>query len=202
VRVLDFGIAKQFNLPADSLTVTGTIVGTPLYISPEQATGKGVDHRTDIYALGCMAYELIVGRVPFDSDNVAELLSSHLVVPPPLPSSLWPEIRPELDQLLHSMIAKNPAERPTLAKIRDVIGALADEPVAPKHDVRPAIVSTVEPAPRHELQPAIGSPLVGPAPVEPARMLGSTVFAPRAIRSAVVIVALVAIAYIIVQLAL
>ena len=87
-KLLDFGLAKVTN-KEDGLvakTRTGQLLGTPLYMSPEQCKSKGVDHRTDIYALGCMAYEMLCGRVPFDCDNVAELISAHLVADPPTPS--------------------------------------------------------------------------------------------------------------------
>src|SRR5439155_6426200 len=89
VKLLDFGLAKQTQKDgAVAVTRTGQILGTPLYMSPEQCRSKGVDHRTDIYALGCLSYEVLLGRVPFTHDNAAELISAHLNDEPPSPRSL------------------------------------------------------------------------------------------------------------------
>jgi serine/threonine-protein kinase len=122
VKLLDFGLAKYADDERQvSKTQTGQLLGTPLYMSPEQAKARGVDHRTDIYALGCMAYELICGRVPFNPESVAELLAAHLVEPPPVPSTLWPEIPPDLEALLLMMVAKEPDQRPTLLEIREAL---------------------------------------------------------------------------------
>ena len=131
VKLLDFGLAKLTDgeVGQISRTQTGTIVGTPLYISPEQATGKGVDHRTDIYALGCIAYEVVVGRVPFNSANVAELLSAHLVTATARTEHAVAGDSARAGTLLHSMLAKNPAERPTLQQIREVIRPLIGAPL-------------------------------------------------------------------------
>jgi serine/threonine-protein kinase len=124
VKLLDFGLAKSTNKEEGLVakTRTGQMLGTPLYMSPEQCKSKGVDHRTDIYALGCMAYEMLLGKTPFDADNVAELISMHLVQDPPRPSSLRPDIDPDLDKLLYNMVAKDPDKRPPLGEIRRVIG--------------------------------------------------------------------------------
>jgi eukaryotic-like serine/threonine-protein kinase len=124
VKLLDFGLAKTTS-KEDGLvakTRTGQMLGTPLYMSPEQCKSKGVDHRTDIYALGCMAYEMLLGKTPFDADNVAELISAHLVTEPPRPSTLKPDIDPNLDKLLFSMVAKDPDKRPGLGEVRRLIG--------------------------------------------------------------------------------
>ena len=132
-KLLDFGLAKV-TTKEDRLvakTRTGQMLGTPLYMSPEQCKSKGVDHRTDIYALGCMAYEMLAGRVPFDADNIAELISAHLVAEPPRPSKLAPDISPILDELLFKMIAKNADERPTLADVRRQLSSVLTRPSAP-----------------------------------------------------------------------
>jgi serine/threonine-protein kinase len=124
-KLLDFGLAKVTNKDeaAVARTRTGQLLGTPLYMSPEQCRAKNVDHRTDIYALGCMAYEMLCGRVPFDCDNVAELISAHLVADPPKPSALKPDISPILEQLLLNMVAKDPDQRPTLAEVRRTLSS-------------------------------------------------------------------------------
>ena len=122
-KLLDFGLAKVTTDEdrAVARTRTGQMLGTPLYMSPEQCRSKGVDHRTDIYALGCMAYELLAGRVPFDADNVAELISAHLMVEPPRAQRLDSRVSDELDALLFQMIAKDPDQRPTLQHVRRTI---------------------------------------------------------------------------------
>ena len=116
VKILDFGLAKRVG--SATKTRSGQLLGTPLYMSPEQCRGRDVDHRTDIYALGCLAYHLILGRPPFEADNVAEILTAHLKQPPPAPREMCAELAPDLDRLLHAMIAKDPDARPTLGEVR------------------------------------------------------------------------------------
>jgi serine/threonine protein kinase len=133
IKLLDFGLAKK-NREEDRLvarTRTGQMLGTPLYMSPEQCRSKGVDHRTDIYALGCLAYEMLAGRTPFDADNVAELVSAHLVGTPPRARTLEPELPEAIDDLLLAMIAKDPEQRPTLPEVRRVISACLSRPSRP-----------------------------------------------------------------------
>jgi serine/threonine-protein kinase len=94
-------------------------------MSPEQAHGFNVDHRTDIYALGCVAYELVLGVRPFPQAQTApEIYAAHLHESPPLPRSIWLEIPPQLDRLLFAMLAKDRAHRPTLAQVRSVVTGL------------------------------------------------------------------------------
>ena len=125
VKVLDFGLAKSKDDEAGvGVTREGEMLGTPIYMSPEQCRGKGVDHRTDIYALGCIGYLLFTGRVPFEHDNSAELISAHLTSEPPRPSSIAPSVPPRVDELLARMLAKDPEARPTLTEIRKLMGVL------------------------------------------------------------------------------
>src|SRR3954463_512219 len=128
VKLLDFGVAKLIataegfeegdvmNRPPQ--TMTGQVVGTPDYISPEQARAKPVDGKTDIYALGVIAYEMILGRRPFEADNSADVVRMHLSEPPPSPRSLWPEVPQLLSDLLLAMLNKTSAKRPSPAEIR------------------------------------------------------------------------------------
>src|SRR5204863_3210012 len=85
VKLLDFGIAKLTEVPEGDrkLTRTGMLFGTPEYMSPEQARGEHVDHRVDIYAMGCILFQLVTGRVPFEAENFMGVLSLHLTEPPP-----------------------------------------------------------------------------------------------------------------------
>ena len=119
VKLLDFGIAKLMDAPRStpSLTRTGMMIGTPEYVSPEQARGLHVDHRTDIYSLGVIAYEMFLEDVPFAAESAAELIAMHLYDDPELPCLLWPNIPRELERLLLEMLHKAANRRPTLAAV-------------------------------------------------------------------------------------
>ncbi len=123
VKLLDFGIAKlTTNVTGSSRTRTGIVMGTPAYMSPEQCEGRGnIDHRTDIYALGILLYEMLVGRVPFIGEGYGEILVQHLTQPPTPPSQfrmLNPHVEavvmkalqkrmelryPTMDEMMHAM---------------------------------------------------------------------------------------------------
>jgi len=113
-KILDFGIAKLID-DADashSRTQTGMIMGTPAYMSPEQCRGAGgVDHRTDIYALGCVMFNMLIGHPPFVAGTAGDLIVSHLREEPPVPSSIRAEIPAVLDQLVLRCLAKSPDAR-------------------------------------------------------------------------------------------
>jgi len=113
-RVLDFGIAKLRNEARGNMTQAGDILGTPQYIAPEQAKGEAIDGRTDIYALGCMLYEMVTARLPFEGTSVMALLAAHVSQPVVPPSQRRPElaIPPALDQLVVWAMQKDPAGRP------------------------------------------------------------------------------------------
>ena len=113
-KILDFGIAKLID-DADashSRTQTGMIMGTPAYMSPEQCRGAGsVDHRTDIYALGCVLFAMLVGHPPFIAQTAGDLIASHLREEPAVPSSIRPEIPAALDELVLRCLSKSPDAR-------------------------------------------------------------------------------------------
>jgi eukaryotic-like serine/threonine-protein kinase len=144
VKIVDFGLAK---IRADvdhraERTQSGVAIGTPMYMSPEQARGAGVDHRTDIYALGAVAYELVLGRPLFPHARTApELYAAHLHEAPPPPRSIWPEIPPQLDLALFAMIAKDPAYRPTLAQIRSVLASARTAAASPSQRAATELVA-------------------------------------------------------------
>jgi serine/threonine-protein kinase len=122
VKLLDFGIAKLTGADTGTRrTQTGNVMGTPAYISPEQARGQGVDHRTDLYAFGAVAYELLTGDLVFPATNAADMLAQHLFTPPPSVRTRRPEIDPELDALIASLLAKDANDRPTLEQAREAL---------------------------------------------------------------------------------
>jgi serine/threonine-protein kinase len=112
-KILDFGIAKLVDdEPGKIKTSVGALMGTPVYMSPEQCRGAGeVDHRSDIYALGCVLFHLLVGKPPFEGDGMGEIIAMQLREPPPLPSSRAPGIPPEVDALVLRALAKPVDER-------------------------------------------------------------------------------------------
>jgi hypothetical protein len=161
VKLLDFGIAKLAMAEGVIRTQTGQTLGTPLYMSPEQCRGRGIDQRTDIYSLGCIGYELLCGGLPFEATSVAELFAAHLTRDPPRPRSLWRDIPTELDEPLYAMLAKDPARRPTLTQIRECLRTLpAIKLIAVDRGIAAAPGQWLTPIP----QPARDSPLRDPTP--------------------------------------
>ena len=107
----DFGIAKLLESASPRLTQTDAIMGTPAYISPEQAQAGSVDQRSDIYSLGIILYEMVTGRVPFVADTPLAVILKHLNEPLPLPSALKGDIPPAIEQVILKALAKNPDDR-------------------------------------------------------------------------------------------
>ncbi|MGW6981334.1 protein kinase domain-containing protein [Streptomyces sp. NPDC054932] len=113
VKVMDFGIARALHGAQSTMTQTGMVMGTPQYLSPEQALGKAVDHRSDLYATGCLLYELLALRPPFTGETPLSVVYQH-VQDAPVPPSQLPEGRhlpQELDGLVMRSLAKDPDDR-------------------------------------------------------------------------------------------
>jgi serine/threonine protein kinase len=125
-KVIDFGLAK---LGSSGHTMTNTIFGTPRYMSPEQCRSSGeIDQRSDIYSLGCIMFELLTGRTPFDGD-LRQLIERHQRTMPPRAKSFAPEISQGLDDLIDSMLAKDPTARPqTMAALQRALQTLGTVP--------------------------------------------------------------------------
>ena len=124
VKLLDFGIAKFLDGPSRKTTI-GTILGTPLYMAPEQCEGRqDLDEKVDVYALGVMLYEMLAGHLPFDADTNAAIMRQHLFKEPPPLTVQAAGIPPELGEFVHRMLAKQPAERPSMLEVCATMGAL------------------------------------------------------------------------------
>jgi tetratricopeptide (TPR) repeat protein len=110
--IADFGIAKAFSAAGgDRLTGTGVAIGTPAYMSPEQASGDVVDPRSDVYALACMLYEMLVGQAPFTGRSTQAVIQQHMMAPPPSASDSRATVTPELSGAIQRGMAKAPADR-------------------------------------------------------------------------------------------
>ncbi|MET9349161.1 protein kinase domain-containing protein [Streptomyces termitum] len=120
VKVMDFGIARAMQSGVTSMTQTGMVVGTPQYLSPEQALGRPVDARSDLYSVGIMLFQLLTGRLPFDADSPLAIAYAHVQEEPVAPSSVNRSVTPAMDALVARALRKNPNERfPSAAAMRD-----------------------------------------------------------------------------------
>ncbi|MCX4846777.1 protein kinase [Streptomyces sp. NBC_00893] len=111
VKVMDFGIARALHGAQSTMTQTGMVMGTPQYLSPEQALGKAVDHRSDLYATGCLLYELLALRPPFTGETPLSVVYQHVQDIPVPPSDVLDAVPPELDGLVMRSLAKDPDDR-------------------------------------------------------------------------------------------
>jgi serine/threonine-protein kinase len=115
VKLLDFGISKMIDpdlqVAATKLTTTGVVMGTPLYMAPEQAMGAEIDHLADVYACGVMLYEMLAGKPPFDGATYAVLVAKLLTSEPPLLADIRPGLSPKLVAAVHRALEKDPAAR-------------------------------------------------------------------------------------------
>ncbi|MCF3964809.1 protein kinase domain-containing protein, partial [Streptomyces fuscigenes] len=111
VKVMDFGIARALHGAQSTMTQTGMVMGTPQYLSPEQALGKAVDHRSDLYATGCLLYELLAQRPPFVGETPLSVVYQHVQDTPVPPSEISANCPPELDGLVMRSLAKEPDDR-------------------------------------------------------------------------------------------
>ncbi|MDI1448411.1 serine/threonine protein kinase [Polyangium sp. 6x1] len=160
VKVLDFGVAKVTD-PAKATmqrTNVGTLIGTPHYMSPEQVKGiSEIDYRTDLWAIGVIAYQCVVGELPFDSEGVGDLLIKISVAEPPVPSKVWKGVPPQFDTWFAKACDKDPNKR--FQSARELAEALA------------RVVASVPEAMRGELPPRPAS--IRPPPVAPTSSPGT-----------------------------
>jgi hypothetical protein len=170
----DFGLVKAVGAASGVLTRTGQWLGTPDYAAPEQILGAAVDARTDVYALGCMLYQTVAGKPPFERDNDVAKMFAHLSEPPPSLTAARPDLPAGLDAVVRTALAKEPAERHrsagelASAAQRAVAGG-AVEPVTPPPTVRAERVGEIlAPEPTTSRRDASRSPSRRPAWLIPA----------------------------------
>jgi serine/threonine protein kinase len=123
---MDFGLAAP--VTAVHAGDTGTLIGSPRYMSPEQILGDPVDARTDLYALGIMLFELCSGLAPYDSSRINDLLVMHLEAPVPRLGAVVFEISPDVEALVYRLMQKQPGQRPqSAAEVGEILKLLASE---------------------------------------------------------------------------
>ncbi|MEX2620198.1 MAG: Stk1 family PASTA domain-containing Ser/Thr kinase [Egibacteraceae bacterium] len=159
VKVTDFGIARAMS--SETVTQTAAILGTAAYVAPEQAQGQRVDPRTDVYALGCVLFEMLTGQQPFQGDSAVALAYKHVSEPPLPPSQLNPQISPELEAIVLKAMAKDPEDRyqsaeEMVADLQRAVGGVAvTAPLVgtaafPATQALPRVDQTAVAAPRYE----------------------------------------------------
>src|SRR6266545_2813356 len=134
VKVMDFGIARALASGATTMTQTAAVIGTAQYLSPEQARGEAVDARSDVYAAGCVLFELLTGEPPFTGDSPVAVAYQHVREDPKPPSALNPRVSPALDAVVLKAMSKGPANRyQSAAEMRtDLVRVLSGQrPLAP-----------------------------------------------------------------------
>jgi len=134
IKLLDFGVAKLAgeSAPAINVTRTGAVIGTPTYMAPEQCRGVAIDRRVDLYALGCVVFELCSGRPPFVGEGAGDVLAAHIHMPAPRLSAMQVESPYAVEQLVDRLLAKAPADRVQTAEdlIRAIDAIVVEPPVA------------------------------------------------------------------------
>jgi eukaryotic-like serine/threonine-protein kinase len=130
VRILDFGLARlSDNTTNPNLTQSGTIIGTPAYMAPEQALGKNVDGRADLFSLGVVLYRLCTGKMPFRGETSMAVMAAAATVDPPPPDAINPSVSPALSALVMQLLVKDPQQRLESAKeVVQIIQAIEKSP--------------------------------------------------------------------------
>ena len=161
-KVADFGIAQVAGA-ADRLTMPGAVVGTATYLSPEQALGHAVDHRSDIYSLGMVLYEMLAGHAPFAGDNPVTVAYKQQHEVPPPPSAANQAVSPQLDALVARTMSLDPDARPQTAdELRAALLTVADAPSVGAAAANPTVAFPVE-ATAMFAPPAAGAAVAAPA---------------------------------------
>ena len=148
VKVADFGIARAVSDSSGTATMAGTVIGTAQYLSPEQGRGESADVRSDLYSVGCMLYELLVGEAPFSGDTMVSIVFQHISEPATPPSVANPDISADIDAIVLKALAKDPDDRyQSAAEMKaDVESVLSGHPPAATALLSTAMISSAEAA--------------------------------------------------------
>ena len=177
VKIMDFGIARSMDM---ATRLTGTMVGTPAYMAPEQVAGKPVDYRTDIYSLGLVLYEIFTGVPAFHADTAVAVALKQMNEAPPPPHTIDPTFPPVIERAILRCLEKEPAKRfSSIAELTQALNPSASAaPVASPRPVAPAVAP--QPAARNSAThgpsvPAapVTNPFYSPVPAVPARRSSS-----------------------------
>jgi eukaryotic-like serine/threonine-protein kinase len=193
VKVMDFGIARALASGATTMTQTSAVIGTAQYLSPEQARGESVDARSDVYAAGCVLFELLVGHPPFVGDSPVSVAYQHVREDPKAPSDINREVPPDVDAIVLKALAKNPLNRyQTAQEMRaDALRAVSGRPVL----ATPVMTEAETMAMAGPMRPTaattqISRPIAGAPPRPPQRKSSSWVMAVLAALGVLAVVAL------------
>lgn len=189
VVIVDFGMAR--GKPNERFTVDSLVIGTPHYMAPEQVLGKGVDARSDIYAMGIILYEALTGNVPFNAENPIAVAMKHVTEPVPDGLEHVPEVSPELRAIVLKALAKRPEDRFATAAELETSLALLERPSSVVEVVRTAVpapdplpVRAPSPPQRkgldHEVDSALDSMTLESAPADAQRVRGASAFREQA----------------------
>jgi beta-lactam-binding protein with PASTA domain/predicted Ser/Thr protein kinase len=166
VKVMDFGIARALASGATTMTQTSAVIGTAQYLSPEQARGEAVDARSDVYAAGCVLFELLVGHPPFVGDSPVSVAYQHVREDPRAPSDLNPEVSPDVDAIVLKALAKNPLNRYQSAQEMraDALRAVSGRPVLATPVMSQAETVAMQGGPQRQWQPQAATTMQRPVP--------------------------------------
>ncbi|MEU4245111.1 Stk1 family PASTA domain-containing Ser/Thr kinase [Actinoplanes sp. NPDC026619] len=195
VKVMDFGIARALASGATTMTQTSAVIGTAQYLSPEQARGESVDARSDVYAAGCVLFELLVGHPPFVGDSPVSVAYQHVREDPKAPSDINPDVPRDVDAIVLKALAKNPLNRYQSAQEMraDALRAVSGRPVLATPVMTEAETIAMQGHPTRQWQPQGATTMqrpVGGPPRPPERKSSSWVMAALAALGVLVVVVL------------
>jgi serine/threonine-protein kinase len=194
VKVMDFGIARALASGATTMTQTSAVIGTAQYLSPEQARGESVDARSDVYAAGCVLFELLVGHPPFVGDSPVSVAYQHVREDPKAPSDINREIPPDVDAIVLKALAKNPLNRYQSAQEMraDALRAVSGRPVMATPVMTEAETMAMAGPPLRQPPSAttMTRPVPGGIPPQPQRKTSSWVMAVLAALGVLAVIAL------------